>query len=734
MTRIHTNSISFKLRQQIDQLRSLLNRLEKENTLLGKSTILKALPSVQSYLQQEGLVQQLYPELTAENQYIIESIIAIGQAPIVFNAQNVKDNGLTLFNQLLELLSTLEGFYAYMGGIVGYHLTMLTLILKQIHGVEKTPHQIHYIYPPGINLEKNETKMQLAIRQGIESIKQIGEIYPVGGAGDRLNLTDPHTGAPLPAALLPFLGRTLIEGLIRDTQAIEYLAFKLFGEQWITPIAFMTSVEKNNHAHILNICQMNRWFGRPIESYHFFIQPVVPVITIEGNWSLVDPFVLNLKPSGHGVIWRLAEEQGIFDWLASQERRQCLVRQINNPVAGTDQSILALLGIGCQQGKAFGFISCERLLNSDEGMDVLVEKELPDGYDYEITNIEYTDLIQKGIQDIPAYPGSPYSLYPANTNVLFADIVAVRSTLKVCAMPGQLINLKLKVPYINSEGVRSFVLGGRLESTMQNIADYIVDHFPKRLSPDECIEQLRTFIIYNKRSKTISTTKKSYQPGQSTISTPEQVYYDILSNHYALLQHCQFELPPWRTIEDYLLDGPSCIFLFHPALGPLYPIIAQKIRRGRLALGAELQLEMAEIDIENLTLKGSLFITSPSPLGIYDDAGVLRYGGESRCSLHDVTVHNEGTISQPIQNYWKNDIIRKECVTILLHEGAEFHAQGVVLKGHKTFEVPAYHSLKLQGSTSGQWTETLSPITKPSWQWNYHFDSENEIQVNITWN
>lgn len=51
---------------------------------------------------------------------------------------------------------------------------------------------------------------------------QLGEIYPMGGCGDRLGLVDSITGECLPAAMLPYCGRTLLEGLIRDLQVSEF--------------------------------------------------------------------------------------------------------------------------------------------------------------------------------------------------------------------------------------------------------------------------------------------------------------------------------------------------------------------------------------------------------------------------------------------------------------------------------------------------------------------------------
>jgi hypothetical protein len=56
-------------------------------------------------------------------------------------------------------------------------------------------------------------------------LPDLGEIYPLGGSADRLDLVDPNTGECLPAAMLPFCGRTLLEGLIRDLQVFFVLYF-----------------------------------------------------------------------------------------------------------------------------------------------------------------------------------------------------------------------------------------------------------------------------------------------------------------------------------------------------------------------------------------------------------------------------------------------------------------------------------------------------------------------------
>lgn len=52
-------------------------------------------------------------------------------------------------------------------------------------------------------------------------------------------------------------------------------------------------------------------------------------------------------------------------------------------------------------------------------------------------------------------------------------------------------------------------------------------------------------------------------------------------------------------MEQYLEKGPGFIFLYHPALGPLWDVISQKIRGGALMHGSELVLEVSPLIVTN---------------------------------------------------------------------------------------------------------------------------------------
>ncbi len=657
----------------IDQRAQLLNRLQLTNTLLEKLDILNQEPTVVRFLAKKTPINTFLQGLTPECDFAIKSILAIGQGDVVFRMEEVAN--FEKLRELLQQLLQVERAYSALGGIVGYHVMVLRLLEENASADEKV-----YDRPGGLDISTMTGETWEAVRWGIDLLPEMGELYPVGGAGDRLNLHDPVTGEALPCAKLPFCGRSLLETMLRDLQGREVLYERITGKKVITPVAFMTSQEKNNDGYVREILEELNWLGRPKDSFFFFVQPNVPVITNEGNWSLSAPLTLYTKPGGHGVMWKLAQEAGLFEWFAERGRKKVLVRQVNNPMAGTDQGLLAFTGIGAHHDKAFGFASCERLIGAPEGMNIVVKRENRTC----LTNIEYTDFAKNGIEEAPKEPGSPYSAYPANTNILFGDLKIIEELATTRPIPGLIINMKNRVPYTDEDGATRRVKGGRLESTMQNLADYL--------------EAPATFLTYNERRKTISVTKQSYTDG-SIANTPNGAFMDLLANNRELLRICGVTLP-----------NEGLLFLFHPALGPLYSVIAQKIQGGSFAAGSELQLDVAEAAIENMTLEGSMRVLASDPL-------------EASVVLRGVTVRNSGIGDQISHEMWSNDFQRKEELKIELGVGSQFLAEGVTIEGARTFRVPDGKALHV--TESG---EELIPANSDR-LWNYKWNDEGALAL-----
>lgn len=714
---------------EIKHLRDqLLKKILASLAQHDKLEVLNGCSEVISFIKKSALINEFLKNMMPDSQIVIKSILALGQGPNVFNQLETLTNPFLALQELIDPLLEVEKFYSSIGGVIGYYCTAIDLIEKKtILPCDNQNELFHQ--PPYIDISHNTKEVQKSIADGIRTLPHMAEIYPLGGAGDRLDLREEVSGEPLPAAYLPFGGMTLLEGLIADLQAKEYLYWKLYGKQILTPVAMMTSKEKNNQALIIEICQSKNWFGRPADSFKTFMQPLVPVICVTGDFSLSAPLKMTFKPGGHGVIWKLAQDEGIFTWLKGLNRKKILVRQINNPVAGTDYGVIAFTGIGSAYNKAFGVASCPRLLNAAEGMLLQVEKTVPGAHQYYIKNVEYTDFKASGLTDCPAEKNCPFSLYPANTNILFVDIQAVQEALKIDPLPGKLINLKHQVPCLGPQGEMQAVFGGRVESMMQNIAESIVDINPQTIRERDP-QQFKSFVTYNQRVKTISVTKNQISKGKSFLETPEACLFDRLSNCYDLLvNYCGCKMPPIRDLEGQIKEGPSFMVTYHPALGPLYQILAQKVRGGAIAEKSELLLNIAELDMFELSLEGSLRITSIDILGEKNEKGMINYSLQSgKCELINVHVVNKGINWKGGNIYWSNKISHHEKLEIVLHGNAEFFAEGVTFSGSHRFEIPQGWRMELR-MNKGEIEQMMLPISSPTWYWKYSIDDAGSIAI-----
>jgi hypothetical protein len=722
-----------KIQDCIKRLESIFAALIEIESLEKKLYYINNLSQVSTFNHSHGAAKIFFKNFNSEDEIILKLLVVIGQEHILLNLFHDQK----ALKHFLSHIKEIDEFYETSHGLLAYQITVLKLILDQPQVTSQTLNtSIRYLEPPHTDISQDSREVRSAIRNALQNLIHVAEIYPIGGAGERLNLRDTETDESLPVALLPFLGNNLLDGLIRDVQAREFLYFKLTGKQLITPIAMMTSFENHNDTHIHNICEKRKWFNRSKDNFFIFTQPMVPVVTAQGNWLLASLAQVNLKPSGHGVIWKLAQKKGVFNWFKQHQRTKMLTRQINNPIAGVDSGILSFMGIGFRDKKVFGFASCDRFVNTSEGMDVLIEENTAGGFLYKLTNVEYTEFVKKGIDDEPEHENSKFSKFPANTNLLFVDINEAEKAIEKNPVPGLLINMKSSLPYISSQGVLSSIKAGRLESTMQNIADEIVDIFPKQIEENE-YKNLRSYLTYNSRVKTISVTKRCFNIETAHTETPENCFYDILQNHYDLLQnHCQMDIPPLNSFQEYLEQGPSFHMNYHPACGPLFSIIAQKIRGGKMAEKSELQLEIAEIDIENIDLKGSLIIEATDVMGGVDERGILNYGKYyGKCTLKNVKVVNKGINKQAPNCYWKNEINRLESLNIKLIGDAEFIAENVTFNGNFEIEVKDGERIVVTQEEDDGYALKIHrqdksfPIRGQAY-WSYSFDNEDRIVLN----
>lgn len=612
----------------------------------------------------------------------------------------------SLVNRGIDItgLGAIEEFYREIGGIVGYHVTCIELLAQKDIKEKKGSY-----YPPeSIDISTESPLVKTAILSGIRHLDSLAEIYPIGGAADRLSLKNEETGEFQSAAPLYFCGRSLIERLIDDLQAKEYLHYKLFKKQVRVPVVMMTSNEKHNDAHVKKLFREHNWFGRREEDFFLFSQPLVPAMNLKGKWCITEPTRLYLKPGGHGVIWKLAQDHGALNWLEKKGKKKAFVRQINNLIAGVDYGLLAFLGIGFDRNMQFGFAGCPRAKGLSEGVNVVIENDKK----YCLTNIEYCDVEHFEVDEEEPLV--------ANTNLLFVDLSTLPTLIEQNPIPGMLVNIKkMMVPDQAGGYAEEEIL--RLESTMQNLADSLFE---------ESRELQKSYITSNRRKKTISTLKKEFAFGSSLAQTPEQVFLDLLENGADLLTHvCEMEVPLLRDPSTFFQYGPSFIFTYHPSLGPLYSIIKEKIQGGRLVMGSELRLGIADIYLENLDVDGSLSIHTDAIMGHFDE-GIVYSNQTGKCVLKNVQIRNSGINREATRSYWKDEIIHKEKCEIYIEEGGEFHAEDIVLRGDIRIRIPSGVRIEAK-MVDGHLTYTEVVLKKPSWEWEYFIDSQDQITCTL---
>eukprot|EP00775_Hariotina_reticulata_P001592 gene1592-1932_t len=209
-------------------------------------------------------------------------------------------------------------------------------------------------------------------------------------------------------------------------------------------------------------------------------------------------------------------------------------------------------------------------------------------------------------------------------------------------------------------------------------------------------------MVYNMRRKVTSSAKKKRDPRSSHIhQTPEGAFFDLQRNAWQVLQRCGMkEVPAVGTVQEYLQQGPGFIFLYHPALGPLWDVIAQKIRSGALLDGSEMVLEVAEARLVDVTVDGSLLVFAENNVG--------------------VDWHHPGNV------YWQHKVNRHEACRVILRGKSEFEAYDCRISGNQVFEVPDGCRMVVTSSSAaaGGLSVQLLPLEgdKPTWEWQYSME------------
>ncbi|MGR3951690.1 MAG: UTP--glucose-1-phosphate uridylyltransferase [Chlamydia sp.] len=647
--------------------------LEKRNELLLKQI------DLQSILSVNPLLQEVVESLSMREQNIFYQIVLLDAEGELVPRSFWDIERKLLFScvkNCIEAFAKVDHFYAEIGGILGYYLAIFENAHSSLQKglLSSTSH----FAPPFYDFRGESAEAWKYAYQGLLSLPTCSEFYVVGGAGDRLNLVDRSTKEPKPVASLRIFEKSLLEWLFDDLDGREYLYFRVTGRRASVPIVLMTSDEKNNDQEIERLCIEKEWFHRtPQENLLRIVQPLVPLIDSFGDFVVKGYFQPILKPGGHGTIWKLAADSGVYEELLKRGVSSIIVRQINNPISGMDMALCTLPGQGVLESRSFGFVSCPMKEGLHEGLNLLEKRECSSTQlaHWSLSNVEYVAFAALKKSSPELFLGE----YPANVNLLFADISAIREATALNPFPGLIVNYKNEVEKISRDGSRQVVQSARLESTMQNISESF--SFCQYGEGQPLPSQISTFIQLHKREKILSATKRSFDY-KNFYETPLSFLYDwVLATRELLEFYCTAELPSKReSIDEFIQKGPEFYFLFHPSLGPFWSIIGQKLKRIVCSEGSFLNIGIPEVYLEGVSIDGSCRIESAHSL-----QELMNRSLTPKVFLKNVKIENRRSpIFTPNGVEWKN----LQGFHIHLIGQSEVWIEDVTIKGDYELIVP----------------------------------------------
>jgi hypothetical protein len=175
-------------------------------------------------------------------------------------------------------------------------------------------------------------------------------------------------------------------------------------------------------------------------------------------------------------------------------------------------------------------------------------------------------------------------------------------------------------------------------------------------------------------------------------------------------------VPQEPTQEEFVQTGPSFVFSFHPAMGPLWAVIGQKLSEGTVAPGSELELEIAEISCNKLDLNGSLRIIANVPTGPSNSGGARQYSDKvGRAQLNNIRIVNKGLKSKAPSDVLNGTLRRHESCEIILEGFSEVVAENLTINGPFRLIVPDGKRAVLHQEASGAITTSFETITAPGW-------------------
>jgi UDP-N-acetylglucosamine/UDP-N-acetylgalactosamine diphosphorylase len=179
----------------------------------------------------------------------------------------------------------------------------------------------YYPYPPVD--DKLKALYKTAEKEGVSLIKsgKLALLTVAGGQGTRLGFDGPKGTF----RISPIRGKTFFQ----------YFSEKIIRarEKYQTNLQWLIMTSSANSKATSEYFSMNKFFGLPRDSVHFFTQGMMPAISFDGRLIMESKNSLALSPNGHGGALSALKDSGLLNKISKEGVEILSYFQIDNLIA-----------------------------------------------------------------------------------------------------------------------------------------------------------------------------------------------------------------------------------------------------------------------------------------------------------------------------------------------------------------------------------------------------------------
>jgi len=492
----------------------------------------------------------------------------------------------------LKLMEQIERFdKSYPGGVKSYIEKARLLLKDSLLAINPfdgwTPR-----VPKGERLKFGSKQFAYLESVGVEELGSTGFVMVAGGLGERLG----YNGIKIALPMEITTETCFLEYYIRNILAFQRDAQFRTNRRTILPLAIMTSGD--THEQTVELLKLHKNFGMEDGQITLMQQELVPAMTdSNATFSLKSPYVLEMKPHGHGDVHMLMEQNDVARrWMKDLGIKWILFFQDTNGMVF--HGLPAALGVSKKSQFAMNSITVPR----KPGQAIGGIATLINGERMMTVNVEYNQLgpLLKSTGDKKGdiADSSGFSPYPGNCNVFILEISTYCNILESSRglMP-EFVNPKFKG---NDKTV--FKKPTRLECMMQDFPKLLGSDISVGMTQGErfyCLEPVKNNIrdAVVKQQKTGSA--ESAASGEFAVYETNRIY----------LKHAGVKFESDQK-EEYsgIIVAYNARVVFFPAFATTLKQVKDRIR-GNVTITRRSTLVLdGDIDIDNLALDGALLV------------------------------------------------------------------------------------------------------------------------------